>query len=173
MSAEFADLYRSHYRRVLGLCLRLLGQRSLAEEAAQEVFVKAYRAMDRYDPAQPFAAWVLRIASNHCIDLIRRRTREPLGFDDAAADVEALAGSDDGAETALTGAEDAQAVRAAVDALPERYRLPVVLAYFEEAGYDEIAERLGITRNHVGVLLLRARRALRQALAEREVESTS
>ncbi len=173
MSAEFADLYRSHYRRVLGLCLRLLGQRAQAEEATQEVFVKAYRAMDRYDPAQSFAAWVLRIASNHCIDLIRRRAREPLGFDEADTDVEAMAGGDAGAEAALSGAEDAEAVRAAVAALPERYRLPVVLAYFEEASYDEIAERLGITRNHVGVLLLRARRALRRALTEREVESTS
>ena len=122
MSAEFADLYRSHYRRVLGLCLRLLGQRAQAEEATQEVFVKAYRAMDRYDPAQSFAAWVLRIASNHCIDLIRRRAREPLGFDEADTDVEAVAGGDADAEAALTGAEDAEAVRAAVDALPERYR---------------------------------------------------
>jgi RNA polymerase sigma-70 factor (ECF subfamily) len=173
LSEDFAELYRSHYRRVLGLCLRLLGRRAQAEEAAQEVFVKAYRAMDRYDPAQPFAAWILRIASNHCIDLIRRRAREPLGFDDADADVEAAAGPEDGGEAALTGAQDAEAVRAAVDALPERYRLPVVLAYFEEASYDEIAERLGITRNHVGVLLLRARRALRAALMERELESTS
>jgi RNA polymerase sigma factor (sigma-70 family) len=56
-------------------------------------------------------------------------------------------------------------VRDAIDALPDSYRLPVVLAYFEEASYDEIAARLGITRNHVGVLLLRARRALRRALA--------
>lgn len=172
MSAEFAELYRSHYRRVLGLCQRLLGQPHQAEEAAQEVFVKAYRAIDRYDPAQPFAAWVLRIAGNHCIDLIRRRAREPLGFDEAGTDVAAVADTAGGAEAALADARDAEAVRAAVDALPDRYRVPVVLAYFEEASYDDIAARLGITRNHVGVLLLRARRALREALAEREVEST-
>ncbi|MGB7215051.1 MAG: sigma-70 family RNA polymerase sigma factor, partial [Gammaproteobacteria bacterium] len=54
----------------------------------------------------------------------------------------------------------------ALAALPEKYRIPLVLAYYQEAGYDEIAAALGITRNHVGVLILRAKQALRRRLAE-------
>ena len=170
MNADFDALYRQHYARVFALCRRLVGSEAQAQEAAQEVFVRAYRAFDRYDRAQPFAAWVQRIASNHCIDLLRRRGHEPIAAEAAGIDLEAAAraGDDDddaGGLAPLVAAERARSVRDAIDALPDSYRLPVVLAYFEEASYDEIAARLGITRNHVGVLLLRARRALRRALA--------
>jgi len=65
----------------------------------------------------------------------------------------------------LIRAEDAESVNQAVEALPEQYRLPIVLAYYSDASYDEIAETLGITRNHVGVLLLRGRKKLRAELA--------
>jgi RNA polymerase sigma-70 factor (ECF subfamily) len=169
LNADFDALYRQHYARVFALCRRLVGSEAQAQEAAQEVFVRAYRALDRYDRAQPFAAWVLRIASNHCIDLLRRRGHEPIAAEAAGIDLEAAATTaeddDAGGLAPLVAAERARSVRDAIDALPDNYRLPVVLAYFEEASYDEIAARLGITRNHVGVLLLRARRALRQALA--------
>ena len=62
-------------------------------------------------------------------------------------------------------------VRAAIAALPEKYRLPILLAYYDEASYDDIAEALGLSRNHVGVLLLRGKQALRKALAPSEEES--
>jgi len=177
LNADFDALYRQHYPRVFALCRRLMGSTAEAQEAAQEVFVRAYRAFDRYDRDQPFGAWVMRIASNHCIDLLRRRGREPIAAEAADIDLEAAAAQADDAAadaaTPLEAAEQAQQVRDAIDALPDKYRLPVVLAYFEEASYDEIAARLGITRNHVGVLLLRARRALRQALAEELAEQES
>ena len=166
MKAEFEALYRDHYRRVFGLCLRLLRVPVQAEEAAQEVFVRAYRAFDRYDRGQPFSAWVLGIASNHCIDLIRRRSREADLFGDVDIEGAAVdAGSPD-ALKALADAERTEEIRAAVAALPDKYRLPIVLAYYNEWSYDEIASELGITRNHVGVLLLRGRQSLRQSLAE-------
>lgn len=166
MKAEFDALYRNHYRRVFGLCLKLLRVPVQAEEAAQEVFVRAYRAFDRYDPSQPFSAWVLGIASNHCIDLIRRRSREADLFGDADVEHAALEADTPDALEALADAERAAEIRGAVDALPDRYRLPLVLAYYNEWSYDDIAAELGITRTHVGVLLLRGRRSLRRALAE-------
>ena len=166
MKAEFDALYRDHYRRVFGLCLKLLRLPVQAEEAAQEVFVRAYRAFDRYDSGQPFSAWVLGIASNHCIDLIRRRRREADLYGDADAERAALEAETPDALEALADAERAAEIRAAVDGLPDKYRVPLVLAYYNEWSYDEIAAELGITRNHVGVLLLRGRRSLRSALAE-------
>ncbi|NJN52409.1 MAG: sigma-70 family RNA polymerase sigma factor [Gammaproteobacteria bacterium] len=162
---DFDTLYRSHYARVLGLCMRLLRRATQAEDAAQEVFVRAYRTLERYDDSQPFAAWVLGIASNHCIDLLRRRTREAKLFDEEAIEAEATGTP---APDALIDAERDAQVRAAIAALPDNYRLPIVLAYYNESSYDEIAEVLGITRNHVGVLLLRAKHALRRALAGQE-----
>ncbi len=143
----------------------------LAEDAAQDAFVRAYRGLDRYDPSQPFAAWVMGIARNHCIDLLRRRRHGELRLGDeaaerAAAEAESVEGVD-----ALVINERSDKVRAALAALPEKYRLPIVLVYYDEASYDDIAEVLGISRNHVGVLLLRGKQALRKALARSQESS--
>ena len=168
MKVDFEAEYRSCYGRVFGLCVRLLGGTVLAEDAAQDAFVRAYRALDRYDPAQPFAAWVVGIARNHCIDLLRRRRHRELRFGDEAAELAAAQSESTGGADALAITQRSGKVRAAIAALPEKYRLPIVLAYYSEASYEEIAQVLGISRNHVGVLLLRGKQALRKALAPEE-----
>src|SRR5690606_2923901 len=96
--ATFEQLYRSHYRRVHGLCRQLLGRAGSAEDAAQEVFMRAYRAFDHYDPTQPFAAWILKIAGNYCVDIVRRRAKETQLFGDE--DVERIE-ADSGEVSAL------------------------------------------------------------------------
>ena len=162
----FAELYTAHYRRVRSLCRQLLGSTERAEDAAQEAFVRAYRAFARYDRTQPFGGWIMSIARNHCLDLVRRRGTEAVLFGSEAEEMAAVEAADtDGLGAALT-AERAQAVNAAVAQLPERYRVPLALAYYADASYDEIATELGITRTHVGVLLCRGRQLLRQTLAE-------
>jgi RNA polymerase sigma-70 factor (ECF subfamily) len=143
----------------------LLGGAPAAEDAAQEVFVRAYRSLSSYDPNQPFAAWVLRIASNHCIDLLRRRSKAPMLFGDFDTEFNDVQSADPTALDALIDAQRSDEVRAAIGTLPDKYRIPITLAYYNELNYDEIAAELSITRNHVGVLLLRARQSLRRALA--------
>jgi RNA polymerase sigma-70 factor, ECF subfamily len=163
-NVEFEQLYRSHYRRVFGLCRRLLGRHGHPEDAAQEVFMRAYRAFQSYDRSKPFTGWILAIAGNHCIDVVRRRAKETRLFGDE--DVERL-GAESEEPTALAkllSCERATALNAAVAALPDKHRIPLVLAYYEDASYDEIAAALGITRNHVGVLILRAKQSLRRSL---------
>ncbi len=173
MKIDFETLYRDHYPRVFGLCRRLLGAAVPAEDAAQEVFVRAYRALDRYDTHQPFAAWILSIASNYCIDLLRGRARDRKLFDtDVDSEIEARDTSAPAALDSLIDAERGAEIRDAIAALPDKYRLPIVLAYYNDANYDEIAHTLGVTRNHVGVLLLRAKQMLRQTLAASQGEST-
>lgn len=164
--AAFAELYAAHYRQVRGFCRQLLGSTERGEDAAQEAFVRAYRAFERHDSAQPFIAWIMRIARNHCLDLLRRRSHEAKLFGDEA--VETAAAESPGADGlgAALSAERATAVNAAVAKLPERYRVPLSLAYYGDADYDDIATTLGITRNHVGVLLCRAKQLLRQSLAD-------
>ncbi len=78
--AEFAEAYTAHFRQVRGLCRQLLGSADRAEDAAQEAFIRAYRALASYDSAQPFAAWIMKIARNHCLDLLRRRSTEKALF---------------------------------------------------------------------------------------------
>lgn len=161
---SFDALYRQHYRRVLGLCRHLLRRPDQADDAAQEVFIRAWRAFGDYDRKQPFASWVLKIASNHCIDIVRRRAREAQIFGTANAEMLDVESDDPAAVAGLISAENAAAVRAALGRLPDKHRIPLVLAYYSESSYDDIAATLGITSNHVGVLLLRGRQALRREL---------
>jgi RNA polymerase sigma-70 factor (ECF subfamily) len=162
----FGALYQTHYRQVRGLCRQLLGSTERADDAAQEAFMRAYTAFARYDPAQPFAPWIMSIARNYCLDLVRRRRTERVLFGSEAEEAAAVeAPGVDGLGAVLT-TESASAVNAAVAKLPERYRVPLALAYFADADYDEIATTLGITRTHVGVLLCRAKQMLRQSLAD-------
>lgn len=169
--ASFDALYREHYPRVLGLCRRMLGGAQDAEDAAQEVFMRGYRSFGRYRGRDPFGPWIGAIATNHCIDVLRRRRRLTELFRnevDEAREPEdpAVNGVD-----SLISAYEADAITRAVENLPERYRLPVVLAYYADSSYDDIAAVLGITRSHVGVLLMRGKQRLRSALAELDEES--
>ena len=162
--AAFDAYYREHYRRVYGLCRRILGRTADAEDATQEVFMRGYRSFGRYRSQDPFGPWINTIASNYCIDVLRGNRRVRDLFDTEAEPDETESVLDNGA-AALIREADSEAVNQAVEALPEQYRLPIVLAYYSDASYDEIADTLGITRNHVGVLLLRGKKKLRQQLA--------
>lgn len=168
--AGFDAHYREHYHRVRGLCRRMLGDAHEAEDAAQEVFMRGYQSFGRYRARDPFGPWIGAIASNYCVDVLRRRRRLGEVFSaELAKDPEPPDPAENGVG-ALISAFQADAISRAVDALPEQYRLPIVLAYYADASYAEIAETLGITPNHVGVLLLRGKQRLRRELAASDEE---
>lgn len=163
-SAAFEILYRDYYARVFGLCRRLLNSSDLAEDAVQEVFMRAYRSFGKYDADQPFWQWIAAIASNYCIDQLRGRVRKEALFGNEIPDLEAAPNAEVPVVSALIAHEDAGALNQAIAALPDRYRVPLVLAYFHQSSYDDIAQQLNVSRNHVGVLLLRAKQRLRDRL---------
>jgi RNA polymerase sigma-70 factor (ECF subfamily) len=171
--ANFDALYREHYHRVFGLCRRMLGGAADAEDAVQEVFMRGYRAFDRYKSRDPFGPWINTIASNYCIDVLRQRRRLSEVFADTPTDAPEPADPQQNGVGSLISAHEAGVITKAVEALPEQYRLPIVLAYYADASYDEIANTLGITTNHVGVLLLRGKKRLRQNLATTSEEKLS
>src|SRR5262245_58918059 len=163
---QFADIYRTYHRRVFGLCRYLLNSFDAAEDATHEVFLRAQRKLATYDPSLPFSTWLLGIASNHCIDLLRRRSTEKRIFDVDSTD----AGEPPSGRLTplgeLMAAERGHDVRNALSQLPEKYRVPLVLAYYNEMTYDEIGATLGLGRNHVATLIFRAKQQLRQKLGQ-------
>lgn len=161
----FADLYRNYYRRVFALCRHLLGSVEAAEDASSEVFLRIQRAMRAYDSARPFPSWLLGIASHYCVDLLRRRQVEGRLFEPGEVDVSDPAIPETAPLSELLANEQRAAVRAAVAALPDRLRLPLVLRYDNELSYQQIAEMLGLNRNLVATLIFRAKRELRRVLA--------
>jgi RNA polymerase sigma-70 factor (ECF subfamily) len=172
----FGALVDLHKRAVFGLCFRLLRDAEDARDAAQESFVRAYAAVGTFDPGQPFAPWVLRIARNHCLDQLRRRTpaaqRVELdgGTEDGAArelpDPEAVRGDD-----ALERRQLAGVLEKAVGELPPNYREVVFLFHVEHLSYKEIAATLDVPIGTVMTWLHRARGRLRVALEEAGMEA--
>ncbi len=162
------ELFRSEEPVVTRLCRRMLGDRAVAEDARHEVFLRLRRGLPGYDSKQPFRSWLLAVASHHCIDQLRRSTTEARLFD--AGDLDTLDLADPGPSPLgiALAAEQSSAVLQAIDALPPRYRAPLVLRYFNELDYDAIADALGVSRGQVGSLLFRAKRMLRERVSTEE-----
>ena len=154
-----------HAPRLLALAGRMLGDLTEAEDVAQESMLRLWRiAPDWRAEGAAVGTWLYRVASNLCIDRLRRRRP---GDGDALAQI-----ADDrpGPQRRLEAADRAAALRAALAALPERQRLAIVLRHFEERGNPEIAEILDTSVEAVESLLGRARRALADMLADRRAE---
>lgn len=168
---DFADIYKMHYRRVFSLCRYLLNSFDAAEDATHEVFLRAQRKLSTYDPSLPFSSWLSGIATNHCIDLLRRRGTEKRIFEIDGSDAAETAHSAGPTPLAeVLAAERGHDVRNALSQLREKYRVPLVLAYYNEMSYDEIAATLGLGRNHVATLIFRGKLLLRQKLEKSSKE---
>lgn len=165
---DFADIYREHHRRVFGLCRYLLRSEDAAEDAAQEVFLKARNRFDTYDPAFPLSNWLLKIASNHCIDVLRRKGLETHLFSTSGSEQPEPPSGGPGPLAQVLVDERGRDVRRALAELPEKYRLPLVLTYYNEFSYDEVAGALGLGRNTVATLIFRGKQRLRKKLTRQE-----
>jgi RNA polymerase sigma-70 factor (ECF subfamily) len=162
-------------RAVFGLCLRFLRDREEARDAAQEAFVRAYESLASYDAALPFTPWLLRIARNHCLDLLRRGKAKPPMVRQGAS---AAPGSDDSgrhevadpdaqrADDALEQAEGRTQLAAAIARLPDDHREALLLFHQEQLSYREIAAVLEVPIGTVMTWLHRARQKLRAELQE-------
>jgi RNA polymerase sigma-70 factor (ECF subfamily) len=167
--AAFHALVARHARRVHDLARRMLGDAHEAEDASQQAFLNAYRALPRFDPRRPFRHWLLRITSNLCRNRLAERRRRPvaLGFDasdDDARGIDPEAGAPPPADLGALDLDPAR-VRDAVAALPDAYRLVVVLRYVHGLPLEALAE---ITDQPIGTVkthLFRARAALARGLA--------
>lgn len=161
---DFAELYSSHRRRVFGLCRRLLNSPQEAEDATQEVFLRARQRWVQFDRESSFGGWILAVARNYCIDCLRRRQREERLFIPFGEGRPATHAAERWSLDSLVAGERRGELRKAVAALPEKYRVPLVLVYYEELSYGEVGDVLGVDRKHVAVLVFRGRRQLRRML---------
>ena len=169
----FAVLVERHQERLVRLCTRLLGDREEARDAAQEAFLKAFRAAGEYQPRGQVYTWLYRIAVNHCLNRLRRRrvvrflslsgpTREDAAGDEAAPFDPA--GDAAGPLDELVSRRRWQRARKAIEALPPGQRAVLVLARFEGLSYKQIAEVLAVSVGAVESRLVRAMRSLTAAI---------
>jgi RNA polymerase sigma-70 factor, ECF subfamily len=164
-SEAWGELYGLYAPAIFRFCRRALHTREDAEDATTEIFMKVRQKLGTYDSTRPFTAWLYKVASNHCWDLLRhRRIRQDLETGDL--ETLPLEHPDPSQLEKLQLDHDSKHVRAGLAKLPDRARMALVLRYYSEMSYDEIADTLGVRRAFVGVLLLRARHQLRDVLAE-------
>jgi len=164
--AAFAALFREYKRDVYCVCRRMLGHAESAEDAVSESFLRARRALDGFDPEQPFRPWLISIAGHHCIDQLRRKSLESRIFSESPMEESQLKSIAPSALVRILAMEERQSLGRAIEVLPARYRLPLLLRYFEDMDYEAIAKSIGVTKKQVGTLLFRAK-----ALLRAEVES--
>jgi RNA polymerase sigma-70 factor (ECF subfamily) len=166
--ASFNVLVTLHERAVYGLCFRMLREQMAAEDAAQDAFLKAWSSIGSFR-GEMFRAWLLRIATNRCYDIIRAKGRRPADSLDALPfETEpawtSQAGGDEHPEQHAARAELSRCLEQALSALPDDQRLVIILSDIEERSYEEIAEITGAAVGTVKSRLSRARAKLRESL---------
>jgi RNA polymerase sigma-70 factor (ECF subfamily) len=161
----WGDLYREYAPAIFRFCRRAMPTREDAEDATMEIFMKLRDKLVQYDPSRSFTAWLYKIAANHCWDMLRRKkARHDKDMDDITE--VPLECPEPNQLEKLIEERTGEEVRRALDKLGLRARMALVMRYYSDMSYDEIAEALGVRRQFVGVVLLRARHELRQALGE-------
>ncbi|MGQ0552374.1 MAG: RNA polymerase sigma factor [Planctomycetota bacterium] len=159
---EFVDAYRD---RILSVVSRILGSSEQSEDLAQETFLKAFRAIDRFEGQSALFTWLYRIAVNTARDELSTRRRRPThsieGADGPLVEPE---DTGDGPAERLVREERIRAVRAALERLPEPFRTTLILRDMEGNSYEQVAEILGISIGTVESRIFRARCKLRVLL---------
>jgi len=162
--AAFGELVNMHQHAVYNLAYRMLGERGEAEDAAQETFLRAFAHLSRYDTGRPFRTWLLSIASNHCIDRLRKRRLTWLSLEEPLPPHPALNSHEAEPEDALISSERGALIQEMLAELPPDYRAAVVLRYWYDMSYTEIADVLETTESAVKSRLFRARQTLAEKM---------
>lgn len=157
----FAALVRAVQRPVFGLCLRLLRTEAEAAEVAQETFLRAYQNLDRYDDSRPFDLWVLTIARNLCLDLLRRRTK--MQTEDVGEHQE-LPSGEAGLDEQAIARQERQSLEEAMNTLSLDDREVLALYYVQKRTTKEIAQVMNVAPGTIMARLFRAREKLRQRM---------
>lgn len=166
----YRELVRAYQGPVVNLAWRITGSADDAAEVAQETFIRVLRSLSTYDPERPLRSWIFKIASNLSLDVLRRRKRRPISYEDLSDEdgpafepVDPGPGPDEGMRLEWS----AERFEGLVAELPEHYRAILHLRYREEMPYETIAETLDIPLGTVKVRLHRAHEMIRKKLIAR------
>lgn len=155
------NLYR---QRIMGYCYRMLG--TGAEDAAQEIFIKFYLALDRFDISKPISPFLFRIAHNHCLDILKKKGIRTKSLNTDAEDEQEIRIADEGPnpEELMQKAELRDAVNRALSEMSALYRSPLIMWHVEGISYEEIAGIMDLPIGTIKARIHRGRNILQQKL---------
>jgi len=162
----FGKIVNLYHNKVIGYCHRMIG--AGAEDMAQEIFIKFYLALDRFDVSKPVAPFLFRIAHNHCLDILKKKNIRTVPFEKNSEDGQEIQIQDErpDPEGLMQKAELQNAVRDAMASIPALYRSPLIMWHVEGISYEEIAEILEMPIGTVKAQIHRGRKLLQQKLRD-------
>lgn len=170
----FRELLQRYERPVFSLVYRMVRDRTLAEDLAQEAFIRAFNAIASYKPSYKFSNWLLKIANNHTIDYLRKRKLDTISIDGsphASSSEEAsrtrlvIASEDESPQDYVENRELGGQIEEAIGTLRDEYRTAILLRHVEGYAYEEIAEIMEVPLGTVKTYIHRARGELKERLA--------
>ena len=159
-------LVERHSHRVLNIAYQFTGRREEAEEIAQEIFLRVFRSLHRFDQSTSFLPWLVRVSRNLCIDEYRSRVREKAALVGEEPDPERTADPRSSPERSLREREQEERIRIALQRLPEDLRVALVLRDLQGLSYSEIAVSMQVAEGTVKSRIHRARLELAEVLAK-------
>lgn len=169
-SRAFETLLKKYRKSVYYMLLKMVNNSDDAEDLTQEAFAKAFNSLHKFDSKYAFSTWLFRIATNNCIDFIRKKRIQTVSIDTTYSNDDGDSMTFDIRDTALSPDEimlkkqRKEYLKKAVDRLPAKYKRLVELRYFKEFSYDEVAKELELPLGTVKAQLFRARELLSQEL---------
>ena len=164
----FSELVEAHHKPVYNLCYRMLGNADDTEDAAQETFLRAYKAIKRYDHNRKFITWLLSIAANYCIDQQRKGRLPTFSIDDAP--YIQLRDSQPSVEKIYAAGEKNQELHQMLNILKPKDRAAVIFFYWHDYSYEEIAAALSITTSAVKSRMHRAKHEMAKAWKNKDIQ---
>ena len=158
---SFEELVSRYKKLVYSVIYKFTRDSEEVNDLSQEVFIKIYRSLDKYDPQYKFSTWTVKVATNICLDSVRRKKLNTVSFDQ----IENRTGSDNTPEDRFIRKEKSMAVREAISELPEIYRVPIILYHQKGMSYREIADTLDKPMSIIKNRIFRARLVLKESLS--------
>jgi len=162
----FEELVTRYKKLIFSVVYNMINDKEEVSDVSQEVFLRIYKALDRYDPKYKFSTWAVRIATNLCLDMHRKKKVDSTPIDE----VRDLSDGMDTPEESYLQKERSERIRRAIQELPEKYRTPIILFHQNGLSYDEMTKVLGQPMTIVKNRLYRARLMLREALMNERKE---
>lgn len=156
----FEELVTRYKKLIYSVVYNMISDKEEVGDISQEVFIRIYKALSRYNPEYKFSTWAVRITTNLCLDILRKKKVESVPIDEIGD----LPSSSDSPEAKFISRERSEKIRKAIEGLPEKYKIPIVLFHQNGLSYEEMTRVLNEPMSIIKNRLYRARLMLREAL---------
>jgi RNA polymerase sigma factor (sigma-70 family) len=164
----YKRLMKKYHNAIAHLIMRMVGSQGDVEDLTQEAFIKAFNSLESFNEEFAFSTWLYKIATNNCIDHLRKRKLKTFSIDRPIGSEEnqqfEIPDDTNIPDSAILQAQQSSAIRQAIDSLPEKYRVVIVMRHQEEKSYEEIAVELDLPLGTVKAHIFRAREMLYRQL---------